>query len=457
VKYTRLLVSLLVFICSLAKAQQYTASVKHYGPEQGLSHREVNAIFQDKQGFMWFGTKFGLNRFDGLKFTEYTKASTGIGFDDVQSIAQDAEGYLWLMGPFGQSHITLFNPLTNKAISFEEKFKKPRPATLFDAPQRLLSSLDGTIFFTDYHPAKLTSYHPATGLREVPLPQFKKLAAFQVTARNTIWAIADDKLLLELTADGRIVQQYSHPQASIIVCFGQRNAGIEFFYFAADPSKRVPNLFYSIDESGHRREWPYSLLKSLNQYIFPVCYAFDHTGLIWDGLSLRDAAKGAVLSIADHTAGEPVENRSFFRDRTGQFWLGTSFGVYQVKLAKNNFHRLFYQQTNKGDSISAIRGITVLGDQVFANLERLGLYTSPALGGIPKRLYLPKGFYTNGDAYALAYGLIQDGQGTLYASLGNQLVQYVPPTGLKTTTDLPKGYTMWTLRPLSQDQWVVGV
>ena len=84
-------------------AQPYAASVKHYGPEQGLSHREVNAIFQDRQGFMWFGTKLGLNRFDGQKFTTYTKERNGLDFDDVQSIAQDAEGMLWLMGPYGQS------------------------------------------------------------------------------------------------------------------------------------------------------------------------------------------------------------------------------------------------------------------------------------------------------------------------------------------------------------------
>jgi len=241
-------IALLIGFSSLVLAQPYTASVKHYGPEQGLSHREVNAIFQDKQGFMWFGTKLGLNRFDGQKFTQFTKERSGLDFDDIQSIAQDADGLLWLLGPYGQSNITLFNPLTTKAVSFEERFGKLGSLTSSDVPQRLLGSNNGSIFFTDQQPARLISYHPKTGLRYVALPQFKKLFAFQVTARNTVWAVADDRLLLELTPDGRILHQFAHAQGPITICFGQRNAGIEFFYSA--------DAFYRVDESGNRRARP---------------------------------------------------------------------------------------------------------------------------------------------------------------------------------------------------------
>ncbi|HLL95001.1 MAG TPA: two-component regulator propeller domain-containing protein, partial [Spirosoma sp.] len=418
--------------------------MKHYGPEQGLSHREVNAILQDRQGFMWFGTKLGLNRFDGQKFTIFTKERNGLNFDDVQSIAQDADGMLWLMGPYGQSQITLFNPLTNKAISFEEQFKKKSPSNPIDVPQRLLSTANGTIFFTDDQPVRLISYHPKTGLRYVSLPQFKKLAAFQVTARNTVWAVADDKLLLELTAEGRIVHQFSHLQGPITICFGQRNVGIEFFYSA--------DAFYSVDESGHRRKWPTSLLSSLNRPIFSVCYAFDRTGLVWDGMSLRDSTGVAILTIAPQTPGVPITNRSFFRDRNGLFWLGTSFGVYQVNLAKNNFNRLFYQETDKGASIAPIRGINVQGDQVFANLENQGPYTSHRTGGPPNKLPIVKSGY----ASTRAHGLALDKQGTLYVGISNQFIRYSQTTGASSILTLPQGYILWTLHPVDPEQWLVG-
>lgn len=42
----------------------------HYTSDEGLSHNSVYAIIEDSQGFMWFGTRFGLNRFDGCECHE---------------------------------------------------------------------------------------------------------------------------------------------------------------------------------------------------------------------------------------------------------------------------------------------------------------------------------------------------------------------------------------------------
>ncbi|GAB3995581.1 hypothetical protein GCM10028807_36120 [Spirosoma daeguense] len=167
VKTVNLVVGILTWlsILTMAKAQPYVAWVKHYGSENGMAHREVNAIFQDQQGFMWFGTKFGLNRFDGKTFTTFTKERNGLDFDDIQSIAQDADGYLWLMGPHGKSQITLFNPITNTAASFDRRFNKKLTSTCVNPPLRVLSSENGTIFFANCQPASLITYHPKSGLR----------------------------------------------------------------------------------------------------------------------------------------------------------------------------------------------------------------------------------------------------------------------------------------------------
>ncbi|HEX6638390.1 MAG TPA: two-component regulator propeller domain-containing protein [Steroidobacteraceae bacterium] len=44
--------------------------MQRYSLEEGLSQQAVNAIVQDNEGFMWFGTEDGLNRFDGYEFRQ---------------------------------------------------------------------------------------------------------------------------------------------------------------------------------------------------------------------------------------------------------------------------------------------------------------------------------------------------------------------------------------------------
>ncbi len=63
----------------------------------GLSHNEVRGIWQDHQGFMWFVTLDGINRYDGHSFKVY-KPAPGRDFSSnwVSNIGEDSEGNLWM-------------------------------------------------------------------------------------------------------------------------------------------------------------------------------------------------------------------------------------------------------------------------------------------------------------------------------------------------------------------------
>ena len=71
---------------------------KNYQVSNGLSNNTINCILQDKQGFLWFGSRNGLNRFDGKNFKvfRYRKSDAGsIGSSSVHSLCEDSKGNLW--------------------------------------------------------------------------------------------------------------------------------------------------------------------------------------------------------------------------------------------------------------------------------------------------------------------------------------------------------------------------
>ena len=61
----------LFLLPGLMFAQKQTIKFSNISTEKGLSHSNVTSIVQDKHGFMWFGTKEGLNKYYGYTFTVY--------------------------------------------------------------------------------------------------------------------------------------------------------------------------------------------------------------------------------------------------------------------------------------------------------------------------------------------------------------------------------------------------
>ena len=60
---------------SLEIFSQGNIAFNHLTVDDGLSQSSVTCIFQDRKGFMWFGTQDGLNRYDGYKFKVFQKHS----------------------------------------------------------------------------------------------------------------------------------------------------------------------------------------------------------------------------------------------------------------------------------------------------------------------------------------------------------------------------------------------
>jgi ligand-binding sensor domain-containing protein len=108
------------FIPSLLLAEETALKFRKLTIDDGLSQNAIQCIIQDRQGFMWFGSKDGLNRYDGRDFRVYnysTMDSNNISNGYILSLCEDREGYIWV-GTSGGG-LNRFDPYTEKFTRFQ--------------------------------------------------------------------------------------------------------------------------------------------------------------------------------------------------------------------------------------------------------------------------------------------------------------------------------------------------
>ena len=97
-KYLYIILILCIFrIAVMGRAPNL--QFKHLTPDEGLSSSTVTSFLQDSKGFMWIGTYYGLNRFDGLEFTIYQNKLgdyNSLPHNLVFCLYEDSDKELWI-------------------------------------------------------------------------------------------------------------------------------------------------------------------------------------------------------------------------------------------------------------------------------------------------------------------------------------------------------------------------
>lgn len=94
-----LLILISLLGASTGHAQTTDMAFERIALEQGLSQTTVYCIFQDSRGFMWFGTRDGLNKYDGYGFTVYKHRAENpqsLSNNSVRALYEDPAGMLWV-------------------------------------------------------------------------------------------------------------------------------------------------------------------------------------------------------------------------------------------------------------------------------------------------------------------------------------------------------------------------
>jgi PAS domain S-box-containing protein len=88
---------------------------EHLTIDDGLSQNAGLAFLQDQQGYLWFGTQDGLDRYDGYKIVEYKndpENKNSLSSNSIISLFQDKEGLIWI-GTWGGG-LNSYDPIKNE-------------------------------------------------------------------------------------------------------------------------------------------------------------------------------------------------------------------------------------------------------------------------------------------------------------------------------------------------------
>ncbi len=106
-------------LCNRAYCQFPQLSFEVLSTSNGLSSNNITCIYQDRQGFLWVGTDFGLNKFDGNIFENFfaeVNNPNALSGNHIVDILQDADGIFWIATKDGG--LTRYNPKADKKNQF---------------------------------------------------------------------------------------------------------------------------------------------------------------------------------------------------------------------------------------------------------------------------------------------------------------------------------------------------
>ena len=124
IKTAILISGMLLFIPGncLSFGQTNNFVFKYLNIDHGLSQSEITCMYKDSNGYMWFGTRDGLNRFDGYSVKIYRhnrNDSTSVCSSHISAIVEDKNGNLWIGTTNG---ICMYNPSNDCFINYTSFF-----------------------------------------------------------------------------------------------------------------------------------------------------------------------------------------------------------------------------------------------------------------------------------------------------------------------------------------------
>ena len=355
----RKIILFLLYVTATTQASAVNRSFyfEHLKVEDGLAQNTVMAILQDSKGFMWFGTKDGLNRYDGYQFKTFRNNpldSMSLGNNFVHSLYEDKQGNLWVGTDTG---LYIYDPKMEAFNRFN--LRTDDGAGIDKEVQCIVPDRLGNIWMGVYW-SGLFRYDTNTG-------KLSKVSYIDGSTRglrsNGIWDICvDSDNIVWIGTVGGGLNRYD-----------PSNGTIRFFSIP-HPGKRDdvmmireegPNtlLLGTTDDGIWRFDkvslsyTPYVNDEEGSMYLRGILKADnDHMWLGTEsGLYLYDIParklKNARLDFSNNYSLSSNAVYSLYKDREGGIWVGTYFGGVNYLSPDHNYFEKYFP-TNGPNSLS---------------------------------------------------------------------------------------------------------
>lgn len=357
----------------------YTITKRMISIEDGLASHEVFCGLQDKAGFMWFGTRNGLNRYDGKNCLLFTRQRNRLQDNKVVQLAKDDANNLFIeYGSTGfqlttNGKVDVMNAVTQEVKTLTDAF----PKLPFKERDVYWISNDGTnqIDFLTARPFRLWQYTSQKGftlryeMKDWDRSGVASSLDYRATGHFCMFGMG--KTLLKIftqstqylvTKDTVIAFIQKDAQRSLPVGFNSRHDLLITYTTTAQPNTFNIGMITGKGEIKFPAD-----IKGFNtdsikgKYWYQAANSTDGTSSILDipdGLYLWN--ENIFLKVASNSEIKTFENLfiyNLFPDNFGNLWLCTTLGVLQLKIEKNRFKPYFTTRQQSVEKNNQARGI----------------------------------------------------------------------------------------------------
>jgi signal transduction histidine kinase/ligand-binding sensor domain-containing protein/ActR/RegA family two-component response regulator len=381
--YACLFALALFFKTTVAYGQYQNAYKTSLTINDGLSHSNVKFIFKDKQGYMWFATDDGLDRYDGYTVKVYRHNSTdktSLKSNNITTIGEDSTGNLWIGTGGG---VSLYNRDTESFSNFSMDNKN----------DGAISSNDVSDMYTDSRGNFWVATTSGLNLMDAKTHRFKhflyeanndyvpghRIYALTEGPAGTLWLATDGGLLNLNTATGKFMQYahhdgdsnspgsnhmraiYKNKQGNLWL--GTHDKGLDFF------NTQTKTFSHYTKQQGNKNA-------IVNNNVFALAGAANNK--IWvsteEGLESLDENTGAF----DHTYNkflDKVNSANYVLESDNILWVGTfGSGVIRYNTNISSFPHFYSEKPRPGQlSNNRILCFADMGNEIWVGTDGGGI------------------------------------------------------------------------------------